>query len=97
MKQRRPIGFILVLGTVLIASVLGLVRQRNETTALRRELEAARTQAGELAQLQAENQRLREKQISPAELEVLRADHAALPRLRSELEALKKSAPVASP
>jgi uncharacterized protein involved in exopolysaccharide biosynthesis len=41
-------------------------------------------------ELRAENARLRSGQISEEELERLRADHAALPRLRAEIEALRK-------
>ena len=49
----------------------------------------------DLARVRAENERLKERQISTTELEALRADHAALPRLRAELEALKPRPPAA--
>jgi NADPH-dependent ferric siderophore reductase len=41
--------------------------------------------------------RLRDNQISAAELATLRADHAALPRLWSELETLPQKPPTATP
>ena len=68
-----------------------------DSVRLRLELESAQIQAAELASLSAENRRLAERQISPAALEVLQADHAALPRLRSELEILEKAAHGAQP
>ena len=91
MRRRRSIGFVVVFGAVVAAAVLGFARQRLETRALRRELETAQEGVRDLTRLQAENKRLGEQQISPAALESLRADHAALPRLRAELETLKKT------
>jgi hypothetical protein len=64
---------------------------------LRTELERSKCNAKEMAHLRAENQRLREKQIPAVDLERLRADHTALPRLRAEIEALNKSSPVKGP
>jgi hypothetical protein len=55
----------------------------------------AQANAAELSRLQAENQRLRQKQVAPAELSRLREDRAAMGRLRAELESLQKSAPPA--
>lgn len=77
---------------LLLVAAAGAVlwSQRLQTLSLRAELVAGRAAAGELAGLRAENQRLREKQITAAQLEALRADHAALPRLRAQVEALKK-------
>jgi hypothetical protein len=59
---------------------------------LRTAIGIVRLDVGELSRLKVENQRLRQKQIPAAELAALRADHDALPRLRSELEALTKTA-----
>ncbi len=59
------------------------------------EIEHLRAENRDFEPLRAENQRWRGRQISAAELELLRADHAALPRLRAELEALKKGAQAA--
>jgi len=84
--------------TALVATIgVALALQRQETSALRRELALAHASTVDLERLRAENQRLREGQISAAELATLRADHAALPRLWSELETLTKKQPTATP
>jgi hypothetical protein len=59
---------------------------------LRDALAAERGRASELAQLRAENARLKAEAVSPALLESLRADHAAVNRLKSEIEDLEKIA-----
>jgi hypothetical protein len=59
---------------------------------LRTAVEVAQLNVVDLRVLEAENRRLREKQISAGELAALRADHEALPRLRAELDALAKGA-----
>jgi hypothetical protein len=79
----------LTFALVIVGSIV-LGSQRVQTQSLRTELESARSAASELARLRAENQRLSEKQIPPAQLEALRADHAALPQLRAQVEALSK-------
>jgi hypothetical protein len=71
--------------------------QRQETIALRRELALAHASTVDLERLRAENRRLREGQVPAAELATLRADHAALPRLSSELDALTQKQPTAKP
>lgn len=83
----------------LIAAVVFLVlgRQWLTTAELRATLESARAQSDDVRRLQVENRRLRENQISAAQLERLRADHAALPRLRAEIEALKKTGEALAP
>ncbi len=68
----------------------GVVFARMETTELRYERLALREQCARIEEVRAENARLRAAQISPEELARLRADHAALPRLRAEIEALRK-------
>ena len=83
MKHRFSFGFFAVLTVVVIAGGAGLASRWQETMLLRGEIGLLRLDAGELERLRVENQRLREKQIPAAELEVLRADHAALPRLRA--------------
>jgi hypothetical protein len=93
MRPRPTLGFLVVLALLIVAGGVGLASQWRQTLALRGELELLRLEAGDLAQLRAENQRLRERQIPAAELELLRADHAALPRLRAELEALSPARP----
>jgi Tfp pilus assembly protein PilN len=90
MKSLGSPGFLIVIGVLVAAAGLGLAQQWRQTLLLRGEVELARSDVVELAQLQAENERLRARQVSVAELEQLRADHAALPRLRAELEAAKR-------
>ena len=97
MKTRPSPGFFLVLAALVVGGGIGLTLQWRQAMTLRTELERAKFNAEERAHLRAENQRLREKQISAIELERLRADHAALPRLRAEIEALNKSSPVKGP
>ena len=93
MKHRLSLGFIVVVAALAVAGGAGLASQWQQTMALRSELELARLEVGELERLRAENKRLRDQQVSAAELEALRADHAALPRLRTEIEALKRTTP----
>lgn len=77
---------------IAVAAGIGVAREWSETQALRAEVELARTEAAELGRVRAENQRLRKKQITTGELAALRADHAAVVRLRGELESLKARA-----
>ena len=63
--------------------------QRQAAAQLRDEIAILREQNRELARLRTENQRLAAALPSAAELEALRADHAAVVRLRSELERTK--------
>ena len=95
MKQRSLFGFLTVVTALVIAGSAGVASQWLQTLALHTELESARAEVGELARLRAENQRLRDRQISTAQLEALRADHAALPQLRAQLEALATPPPLA--
>jgi len=90
MQHRSSWGFILVTTVVIGGTAIGHVRQWKEASTLRAQLEALRAGADELSRVREENGRLREMQISSAELERLRADHAALPRLRAEIEALRR-------
>jgi hypothetical protein len=92
MKPRQTFGPLIVATAVAVLAALGMFQQWPHTTALRTEIDYAKVEVAELARLQSENQRLREKQIPATELATLRADHAALPRLRAELETLNKRA-----
>ena len=67
-------------------------RMNKEGNALVEEFKALTARSKD-ASLSAENQRLRGLQISDAALEALRSDHAALPRLRAELEKLRRTNP----
>jgi hypothetical protein len=83
--------WIFVVGGVAVCVIGGGVAfGRMETARLRYELQGLREQCARKVELRAENARLRSGQISEEELERLRADHAALPRLRAEIEALRK-------
>jgi hypothetical protein len=92
MNARSPAGssFGIVIATLMLAGASVGIWQWQQAAALRVQIDLARLDVGELARMQTENDRLRAKQIAAAELERLRADHAALPRLRAEFEALKK-------
>jgi hypothetical protein len=89
MKPGRHVGFLVIVIGLAMAGGGVLISQRQQASLLRVEREAVRLELSELERLGAENLRLRALQIPARELEVLRADHAALPRLRAEFEALK--------
>lgn len=89
-KKRNAGGFLTVSAVVALAGGAAWVGQWRETVALRTVVEQTRVEANELARLRTENARLRSAQVSAEELERLRADHAALPRLRAEIDALRK-------
>jgi len=90
MKRQLSFGFLAVLTAIVVASGAALWSQRLQTMFLRLELDAARAEMGALERLRAENTRLRAQQIPVAQLEAWRADHAALPQLRAQVEALNK-------
>src|SRR5437868_2612966 len=81
---------LIVLGALVIAALLLL--QRETMASLRGERALLRDEQRELAQLRKEHERLLASQPSAAELERLRADRAALDRLRSEIEKMKERA-----
>lgn len=91
MKPRTSPVFLLVLTVLTIAGATALTTQWRQSMQHRLALEHAKLDAAEVTRLREENRRLRAQQISPAELERLRSDHAALPRLRAELEAVRHS------
>jgi hypothetical protein len=90
MKPRIPLGFLVAVLALVVASSAALWSHWLQTMSLRTELESARSEVVQLERLRAENKRLRDQQISSAQLEALRADHAALPQLRAQVEALSK-------
>ena len=69
-----------------------VVWQWQTAAGLRAEVELQREEAKARAQLAADSARLRAKQISAADLEALRGDHAALVRLRGEIDGLRRRA-----
>jgi hypothetical protein len=97
MNRRRSFKLVIMLAALVAAVGVVLALQRQETIALRRELALAHASTVDLERLRAENRRLREGQVPAAELATLRADHAALPRLSSELDALTQKQPTAKP
>jgi len=90
MKQHLSFRFVVVISALAVAGGAGLWSQALQTMSLRTELEAARAEVAEWEKLRAENARLRGQQIPAAQLAALRADHAALPQLRAQVEALAK-------
>ena len=95
MQPRFASVFSVVLVALAIAGGTMLTMQWRQSMELRVALERAKAEADELGRVRDENRRLRAQQVPPAELEQLRSDHAALPRLRAELEALQKSSSAA--
>jgi hypothetical protein len=91
MKKRSSFAFLVLIFAVTVIGAVGLTSQWQRTEVLRAELELARMDARDLQQLRESNQRLRDQQIPAEALEALRADHAALPRLRAEVEALSRA------
>ena len=72
------------------AAALGFALQRTESAALQREIHLLREDSRALVRLKAENERLKAAQTPLTEIERLRADHAAVQRLRDEIEAMKR-------
>lgn len=66
--------------------------QAQEEAALRAEVASLRDERNELTRLSAENLRLTAEQPPTTEIERLRADRAAILRLRGEIETLKAAA-----
>lgn len=89
MKLGKHVGFVVIVIAIAMAEGGVLMSQRQQATLLRVERDTVRLELSELERLRTENLRLRAWQIPERELEALRADHAALPRLRAEFEALK--------
>jgi hypothetical protein len=92
MKTGSSLGFWFLLLALLAAGGFGFAGQREEGNLLRAKLTLLQTEAKEVAQLQAENLRLRDLQIPAEKLAALREDHAAVLRLRAELAFLQKQA-----
>lgn len=88
--KRRLAAWVISAGLLGLGAI-AIAREWRETLQLRPQIERLRAEADELASLKAENQRLRARQVSAEELAAHRSDHAALPRLRRELEALRRS------
>jgi hypothetical protein len=87
--MRRNLAFLGVLTVLVAAGATAWWSQRQTAVTLRAELDRRREQDSERRRLAAENERLRAAQVTPAELESLRSDHAAVARLRAEIDAAK--------
>ena len=72
-----------------VSAGAALLFQRQSAAQLRGEIALLRDENRELAQLRAENSRLVATQPTAAQLEAMRADHAAVRQLRGEIEKLK--------
>lgn len=81
---------IAILGALALVAGALLWLQRQSTEALRTEIVLLREQKAELNQVRAENARLKGALISEADLARLRADRAAVLRLRGEIERTRK-------
>jgi pyruvate carboxylase len=85
----RTWGWLIPIVALIGLSAAGWWRQTQQTATLRVELARVQMAALERDHLRDANQQLLASQVSNAELENLRADHAALIKLRAELEMLK--------
>jgi hypothetical protein len=88
-KKKWPFA---ALGALTIAIGAVLTWQHQVVVELRDTSEALREENRERMLLRAENQRLAGAQVSAAELETLRANCAAVSRLREEIEKLRQRA-----
>jgi hypothetical protein len=85
--KRAAIWALLVLLTLAVG--VGLARQWQTSALLRIEVERLHEEERGLDRLKADNERLKRERTPAAEVERMRADHAAVARLRLELESLR--------
>lgn len=97
MARSNRITFVLCVGVLAAGFGWGMLRQWEQNRMLRIERWALQREADDVQRLGAENRRLLASQVSTVELERLRADRAALPRLREELADLQKRSQARSP
>lgn len=85
---RRALPFVLT----AVAASFGvlLLLERHAGSMLREELELLQHERAQLRAIARENAGLASQQPSDAELSRLRADHAAVQRLRKEIEVLRE-------
>lgn len=93
-------AIVLGTGALLVVIGVGMFRQHLERVQLRATIALAEIELQELTALRAQRERLLASKLPESKLRQLRADRAALNRLRTELENLKdtvaaKRAPVA--
>ncbi|MBI5691121.1 MAG: hypothetical protein HZC55_13615 [Verrucomicrobia bacterium] len=85
----RAFGWIAVVVVLALGGGV-LLWQAQTREQLRQQVGELRQQRDQLARLREENQRLAAGLPSATDLERLRADHAAIPRLRAEIEAARE-------
>ncbi len=85
--MQKTFGWIGIVG-ILCSGAFLLLRQHERRLELNREIVALRQQNDHVAQLQQAHQQLTAAEPPAAELERLRADHAAISRLRAEIDGL---------
>jgi hypothetical protein len=86
MSALRFLSALLLAAALVAGGALWL--QRQAAAELQSEVALLRDQQAELARLRAENERLTAAQVPAAKLDAMRADHAAIGRLRQEVGAL---------
>ncbi len=89
--RTNPWPWVTIAALALAAAAM-LGRQRQTAVGLRAEIAGQRALVREHTRLQAENQRLAATQATPAELDTLFADRAAVAQLQAELDSLRHRA-----
>jgi hypothetical protein len=92
--MRNKFGWLGLVALTFIGAV-AIWRQHDTQVRLRRQIGELRQQNHEVARQREENRRLVTSLPTAAELERLRADHAAIPRLRAEIEIMRGRAEAA--
>lgn len=77
-------------GVLAVITGAGLAIQWQINDSLRSEIALLRGENQQVSQLRLEHERLVAAQVPPAMLESLRSDHAAVERLRGEVELMRK-------
>ena len=95
--MKRRIWPVIAIAALTGFGGFALLQQRQAGILLAAKVELLRAENVEIGRLRAENRRLALQQVSAVELENLRADHAALPRLRGEIDELKRGLPSSVP
>jgi hypothetical protein len=85
----NPLRWLFALLSLAILVGVALWLQRQTAAQLRDEIALLREESRQVAQLRAENARLVAAQPAAAQLDAMRTDHAAVLRLRGEIEKLK--------
>jgi len=86
-RSKWAVAFFILL---FAAGGVVLSLQRQSIAKLRVEMKQLSVENKQVERLRIENQKLSAGQVSAIELDRMRDDHAALPRLRSEIQTLKR-------